>query len=442
MLSAVFIFNAKGDVLISRVYRADVKRSASDLFRIHVISSTDVRSPVLSISNMNFFHVKTENIFIAAVSRTNPNAALVYEFLYKLIRLGRSYFGKLNEDAVKSNFTLIYELLDEICDFGFPQNTEAETLKMYITTEEISLERAADEGSRIAIQATGAVSWRRPDIKYRKNEAFVDVIESINLIMSPKGKIARGTVLRSDVSGQIIMRAYLSGMPECKFGLNDKVLLEKEGKAASSSRVAAAGRSPVAVELDDCQFHQCVKLGRFDSDRTINFIPPDGEFELMRYRTTENISLPFKVHAVVNELSATRVEFRVAVKSQFSSKVYAQNIVIKVPTPLNTASTKISVSAGKAKYNGSENSMIWKIARFQGHDEVLLSAEAELTATTVKKTWSRPPISLDFQVLMFTASGLMVRFLKIFEKSNYTSVKWVRYMTRAGSYQIRVSAYV
>ena len=38
---------------------------------------------------------------------------------------------------------------------------------------------------------------------------------------------------------------------------------------------------------------------------------------------------------------------------------------------------------------------------------------------------------------MFTASGLMVRFLKIFEKSNYNSVKWVRYMTKAGSYQIR-----
>jgi AP-2 complex subunit mu-1 len=40
---------------------------------------------------------------------------------------------------------------------------------------------------------------------------------------------------------------------------------------------------------------------------------------------------------------------------------------------------------------------------------------------------------------MFTASGLLVRFLKVFEKSNYQSVKWVRYMTKAnGTYQIRV----
>jgi AP-2 complex subunit mu-1 len=40
---------------------------------------------------------------------------------------------------------------------------------------------------------------------------------------------------------------------------------------------------------------------------------------------------------------------------------------------------------------------------------------------------------------MFTASGLIVRFLKVFEKGNYHSIKWVRYLTKAsGTYQIRV----
>lgn len=34
-------------------------------------------------------------------------------------------------------------------------------------------------------------------------------------------------MLRADVDGQILMRAYLSGTPECKFGLNDKLVLQK-----------------------------------------------------------------------------------------------------------------------------------------------------------------------------------------------------------------------
>ena len=44
---------------------------------------------------------------------------------------------------------------------------------------------------------------------------------------------------------------------------------------------------------------------------------------------------------------------------------------------------------------------------------------------------------------MFTASGLIVRFLKVFEKSSYQSVKWVRYLTKAsGSYQVRASNFI
>jgi AP-2 complex subunit mu-1 len=35
-------------------------------------------------------------------------------------------------------------------------------------------------------------------------------------------------VLRNDVSGKVMMRTFLSGMPECKFGLNDKLIMEKE----------------------------------------------------------------------------------------------------------------------------------------------------------------------------------------------------------------------
>lgn len=427
MISAFFIYNQKGEVLISRLYRQDLKRSVADIFRIQVISNTDVRAPFITLGSTSFFHVRHDNLYIVAVTKNNANAALIFEFCYRFISLGRSYFIKFDEESVKNNFVLIYELLDEILDFGYPQNTDADILKLYITTEGVKSEKAMKEdSSKITIQATGAISWRRPDIKYRKNEAFVDVIESVNLSMSTKG-----TTLRADVSGQILMRAYLSGTPECKFGLNDKLLLDRD------SNSKAGPRRNNAVEIDDCQFHQCVKLGKFDSDRTISFIPPDGEFELMRYRSTENVNLPFRVHPVVHEIGKTRVEYKILVKANFSNKLYANNVVIKIPTPLNTAGTAMRVTTGKAKYVPAENAIVWKISRFQGQNEYSFNGEAELTPTTVNKAWSRPPISMNFQVLMFTSSGLLVRFLKVFEKSNYQSVKWVRYLTKAGTYQIK-----
>ena len=39
------------------------------------------------------------------------------------------------------------------------------------------------------------------------------------------------------------------------------------------------------------KFHQCVRLSRFETDRTISFIPPDGEFDLMTYRLTSNVCI-------------------------------------------------------------------------------------------------------------------------------------------------------
>ena len=50
-----------------------------------------------------------------------------------------------------------------------------------------------------------------------------------------------------------------------------------------------------AVELEDVKFHQCVRLSRFETDRTISFIPPDGEFDLMSYRLTSNVCVSCSV---------------------------------------------------------------------------------------------------------------------------------------------------
>ena len=87
-------------------------------------------------------------------------------------------------------------------------------------------------------------------------------------------------------------------MPECKFGINDKLLIKNTATSLSDPTKAAADNNR-GIQIDDIKFHQCVRLGRFDRDRSITFIPPDGTFELMTYRISENINLPFKIVPVV-----------------------------------------------------------------------------------------------------------------------------------------------
>jgi AP-2 complex subunit mu-1 len=85
------------------------------------------------------------------------------------------------------------------------------------------------------------------------------------------------------VAGKVVMKSYLSGMPECKFGINDKIVMDAKGKGLSSGNDDPARSGKPVVVIDDCQFHQCVKLSKFETEHSISFIPPDGEFELMRY---------------------------------------------------------------------------------------------------------------------------------------------------------------
>ena len=126
--------------------------------------------------------------------------------------------------------------------------------------------------------------------------------------------------------GGLKMRTFLANMPECKLGLIDKVdalyptpdivtlplrrqmvrdvlkmpttlfclpcagwgpdtcwynilipfclaqvLFDNQGRSTKNK----------SVDLEDIKFHQCVRLTRFENDRTISFIPPDGNFDLM-----------------------------------------------------------------------------------------------------------------------------------------------------------------
>nr|CAD1844990.1 unnamed protein product [Ananas comosus var. bracteatus] len=414
--------------------KKNTMKNMVDAFRNHIMQTKDLGTcPVRQIGGCSFLYMRISNVYIVIVVSSNANVACAFKFVVEAVSLFKSYFGgAFDEDAIKNNFVLIYELLDEIMDFGYPQNLSPEILKLYITQQGFRSPFSSKSSDRpvpnATLQVTGAVGWRREGLVYKKNEVFLDIVESVNLLMSSKG-----SVLRCDVTGKILMKCFLSGMPDLKLGLNDKLGLEKE--AQLKARPTKSGKT---IELDDVTFHQCVNLTRFNSEKTVSFVPPDGEFELMKYRISEGINLPFRVLPTIKELGRTRMEVNVKVKSVFGAKMFALGVVIKVPVPKQTAKTSFQVTSGKARYNAPIDSIVWKIRKFPGQTEATMSAEVELITTMgEKKPLTRPPIQMEFQVPMFTASGLRVRFLKVWEKSGYNTVEWVRYITKAGSYEIR-----
>lgn len=302
-------------------------------------------------------------------------------------------------------------------DFGYPQTTESKILQEYITQESHKLEIQA----RPPIAVTNAVSWRSEGIRYRKNEVFLDVVESLNLLVS-----ANGNVLRSEILGAIKMKCYLSGMPELRLGLNDKVMFETTGRTTRGK----------AIEMEDVKFHQCVRLSRFENDRTISFIPPDGEFELMSYRLNTQVKPLIWVECVVESHSGSRIEYMLKARAQFKRRSTANNVEIIVPVPDDADTPRFRTNVGSVHYAPEQSAIIWKIKQFGGSKEFLMRAELGLPSVRgddehgggmtggfggsmggvgAPGKGAKRPIQVKFEIPYFTTSGIQVRYLKITE---------------------------
>ncbi len=105
MISAVYLINLKGEILIYRSYRDDVTRAAADAFRmqvrspplhqarsfpssstsLQVLAAKEFRSPVQIFEKASFFHVRSSNVYLVAATRENVNAAMVFQFLFALV---------------------------------------------------------------------------------------------------------------------------------------------------------------------------------------------------------------------------------------------------------------------------------------------------------------------------------------------------------------------
>lgn len=76
------------------------------------------------------------------------------------------FFGEFNEMNVKNNFSLIYELLDEVLDYGYPQTTDPDALKILSEDSKDKKGAGAMDAGKISSQVTGQIGWRRQDISY------------------------------------------------------------------------------------------------------------------------------------------------------------------------------------------------------------------------------------------------------------------------------------
>ncbi|XP_007904192.2 stonin-2 [Callorhinchus milii] len=295
-----------------------------------------------------------------------------------------------------------------------------------------------------------------------------------------KGTVARedNSLFRHSVTTRISVLAFVSGMPECRMGLNDVVL---KGNEVVARHDIIPTTTTKWIKMSDCQFHQCGDANAFKASRVIKFVPLEGhKFELMRFRARfGERSLPFTLKTIAT-VQGAEIELQswLVMSSGFVSNQQSfapnpcENVMIRFPVPpdwvknfrregvLREKSLKarvnrsasfgsasvsgsepvMRVTLGSAKYEHAFKAIVWRINRLpdknsaSGHPHSFychleLGSDREVPSIFVHY------VDVEFDMPSTSASKTAVRSISV---ANRTDVrKWVIYKAHY-SYQVEM----
>jgi len=393
----------------------------------------------------SYMHVKRNGLIFGCATEKNISPVVVIELLSKIAKVFKDYCGTLSEESIRKNFILLYELLDELLDYGYPQVTQTENLKAFVYNEPIVVTAVADTGKMINPKTASASAVHKPVISSvdadgkktslsvnQNNEIFVDILERLSVLFS-----SNGYVLNSTIDGCIQMKSYLAGNPQLRLALNEDLIVGRNGGSTSYSS---------GVTVDDINFNDCVNLSEWEHGRTLSFYPPDGEFIVLNYRMTGEFKTPFRIFPSIDEVEPNKLEIAVHIRAEIPDNHFGANVSIEVPLPHSTTAATCSVvstpgaTGVNAEYVSHDKKLVWTLKKFPGCTEQTMRAKITLSGPCTSQVRREiGPINMSYEIPMYNVSSLQVRYLRIAENMpGYTPYRWVRYVTQSNSYVCRL----
>ncbi|RHY27062.1 hypothetical protein DYB32_007077 [Aphanomyces invadans] len=393
--------------------------------------------PIISTGNHYLISAFREDLFVLAVITNETSPLFVIEFLHRVVAVFREYFGKFEESVIKDNFSTVYQLLEEMLDNGYPLTTEPNALKAMVAPPPGVVGRLAAMGRSGVSESLpdGALSnmpWRKAGVKYSQvptpapvylphivvaqNEIYFDVVEEIDAIVD-----AHGEMLQCEVHGSIKGNCRLSGVPDLTMVFRDPSV------------------------IDDCSFHPCVRYSRYEHERVISFVPPDGHFELMQYRVHVNHVVPpilcqpsvtyDKIGTGSVDLTLLQRHMPTLVSTSSKKALKPDNVSVEIVFPSAVQTVHANTNHGSCLFDDVTKTLTWtvvwskKVMSPTCHGTVVLEPNAGIPD-------DNPIVLLRFSVPLSTVSGLTVDSL-VLSNEKYTPYKGVRTLTKTGRFQIR-----
>ncbi|OQR74743.1 AP-3 complex subunit mu-1-like [Tropilaelaps mercedesae] len=397
MIHSLFIINPSGDILLEKHWKSVIARSVCDYFFDAQAKASSLQDipPVIATPHHYLISVFRNKLFFLAVTMSEVPPLFVTEFLHRVVETFIDYFGDCGEAVLKEHVVVVYELLDEMLDNGFPLATELNILKELIKPPNLLRTIANTVTGRSNVSSTlptgqlSCVPWRRAGVKYTNNEAYFDVIEEVDAIIDKTGAI-----VSAEIQGRIDCCMKLSGMPDLTLNFVNPRL------------------------FDDVSFHPCVRFRLWESEKVLSFVPPDGNFRLMTYhigsQNQNHVAIPIYVRHQISFREAGgggRLDVTLGPKTTMGKSV--DEVVLEMSMPKGVLNVSLAVSQGKYSFEPTSRLLVWNVGKIE------ISRVPNIRGTIAMVSGCPPPetqpvISLQFSIQSLAVSGVKVNRLDMY----------------------------
>ncbi|KAF0328964.1 adaptor complexes medium subunit family protein [Colletotrichum asianum] len=282
VIEALHIYDEHNHAILSHTYTGR-PLSAQHLLPLY-LERPAPRPNVLYLPNTSpptlVFSLKHANLLFLATSSSDIEPLLVLEFIHRIIDVFEEFLGApLLAHKIESNYDVVAQLLNEMCDAGNINTTEPNALRDLVEVEgwvgkllgsinlpgkpgNFGTSFSNSSAPSIIAQNTPALPWRRANVRHTSNEMYADIVETLTVTLAPSGR-----PLAAFSNGTIAFTCKVSGVPDIVMTLT-----------------SPSGKHNLAGFMDLPVFHPCVRLARWkERPGELSFIPPDGRFILASY---------------------------------------------------------------------------------------------------------------------------------------------------------------
>lgn len=417
MIHSLFLINQSGDVFLEKHWKSLISRSIVDYFfdaQNKAESAIDI-PPVIATPHHYLISIYRCNIHFVSVCMTEVPPLFVVEFLHRVVDTFQDYFTECSETSIKENYVVVYELLDEMLDNGYPLATEANILKELIKPPNILrtvVNTVTGKSNVSEVLPTGQLSnipWRRAGVKYTNNEAYFDVIEEVDAIIDKQG-----STVSSEIHGSIECSVKLTGMPDLTMSFVNPRL------------------------FDDVSFHPCVRFKRWESDRILSFVPPDGNFRLCSYRigTGSVVAIPLYLRHNLSWQGGSQGKLDMTVGPKQTMGRTVEQVKVEIPMPKCVLNCTLTATQGKYSFDPVSKVLVWEIGKIEQTKPPNIRGTVNLVSGSSPAS-TNPTINVHFAISQLAVSGLKVNRLDMYGEK-YKPFKGVKYITKAGRFQVRM----